>query len=186
MGSAMQDDMIQAIMGTRESNEIAATRPDLVEQGGAPHWSARLRLVHEHARRVEALSDQHLRAGRAGLVLSQRSLRQQRPSASSTRGADGKEALFNPPGVDMGDVAGMAGGVPDLVGAIMGGAASVPAYAAGPAGRHSGRRPSPAPAARSSSARAVGRLFPENRADEPEIMKDVLPRAGGEMAQRRA
>ena len=96
------------------------------------------------------------------------------------RNEDGSENLFNPPGIDMGDVAGMAGGIPDLVGAIMGGAASVPAYAFGPVAGI------PASAALSAAGaqlvgEPVGRLFPENREAEPGIMSDVLPRAAGEM-----
>ena len=95
------------------------------------------------------------------------------------RNPDGSENLFNPPGVDMGDVAGIAGGVPDLIGAIMGGSASVPAYALGPVAGI------PASAALSAGGaqlvgESVGRLFTENREAEPSIMSDVLPRAAGE------
>lgn len=95
------------------------------------------------------------------------------------RSEDGSERLFNPPGVDMGDVAGIAGGLPDLMGAIFGGAASIPAYALGPAVGI------PASAALSAGGaqligETVGRAFPENREAEPSIMGDVLPRAAGE------
>src|SRR5690606_2708983 len=76
------------------------------------------------------------------------------------RGEDGSERIFNPPGIDMGDVAGIAGGIPDLMGAIMGGAASVPAYMLGPGVGI------PTSAALSAGGaqivgESVGRLFPE-------------------------
>lgn len=95
------------------------------------------------------------------------------------RGGDGSERLFNPPGIDMGDVAGIAGGIPDLIGAIFGGAASIPAYALGPGVGI------PTTAVTSAGGaqlvgESVGRLFPENREAEPSVMQDVLPRAAGE------
>lgn len=95
------------------------------------------------------------------------------------RNKDGIERLFNPPGIDLGDVAGMAGGVPDLVGAIGGGITSVPAYAGGPGVGI------PVSAVTSAAGaqmvgETVGRLFPENREVEPSIVDDVLPRAAGE------
>ncbi len=95
------------------------------------------------------------------------------------RDKDGIERLFNPPGIDLGDVAGMAGGIPDLVGAIGGGVASVPAYSGGPAVGI------PASAITSAAGaqlvgESIGRLFPENREVEPSIVDNVLPRAAGE------
>lgn len=179
MGSAMQDDMIEAIMGTKESNEIAATRPDLVSDGGAPvSQRAYASFMNTPGALQRYLTSTYGPEGQGWYYLNDRF--GNKTQRVVVRGTDGKEALFNPPGVDIGDVAGMAGGVPDLVGAIMGGAASVPAYAAGPAVGI------PASAITSAAGaqlvgEAVGRLFPENRADEPEIVKDVLPRAGGEM-----
>jgi hypothetical protein len=179
MGSAMQDDTLQAIMGTRESNEIAATRPDLVEQGGAPVGQrAYASFLNTPGALKRYLTSTYGPEGQGWHYLKDRF--GNTAERVVTRGADGKEALFNPPGVDLGDVASMAGGVPDLVGAIMGGAASVPAYAAGPVVGI------PATAITSAGGaqlvgETVGRLFPENRAEEPEIMKDVVPRAGGEM-----
>lgn len=73
----------------------------------------------------------------------------------------------------------MAGGVPDLVGALAGGTASIPAYAGGPIVGV------PATAAASSVGaqlvgESVGRLFPENREAEPSISEDVIPRASNE------
>lgn len=95
------------------------------------------------------------------------------------RGEDGSERLFNPPGIDVGDVAGIVGGIPDLMGAILGGVASVPAYALGPVVGI------PTSAALSAGGaqivgETVGRAFPENREAEPSIASDVLPRAAGE------
>src|SRR5690606_25280048 len=92
------------------------------------------------------------------------------------RDQEGIERLFNPPGIDMGDVASISGAVPDLVGAIGGAAASVPAYSVSPAVGI------PASAVMSAAGaqmvgETVGRLFPENREVEPSIVDDVLPRA---------
>lgn len=95
------------------------------------------------------------------------------------RDKDGIERLFNPPGIDLGDVAGIAGGVPDLIGAIGGGIASVPAYSGGPAvGIPVSAMTSAAGA--QMVGETVGRLFPENREVEPSVIDDVLPRAAGE------
>lgn len=92
---------------------------------------------------------------------------------------DGEERLFNPPGIDWGDVASLGGSVPDTVGAVGGAAVSIPAYAASPAVGI------PATAATSALGaqmvgETVGRMFPENRQAEPSVVSDVLPRAGGE------
>lgn len=95
------------------------------------------------------------------------------------RDKEGIERLFNSPGVDLGDVAGIAGGVPDLIGAIGGGIASVPTYAGGPAvGIPVSAMTSAAGA--QMVGETVGRLFPENREVEPSVVDDVLPRAAGE------
>lgn len=88
------------------------------------------------------------------------------------------ERIFNPPGLDWGDVAGMAGGVPDFAGGVIGGAAGLPAFVAGPA---VGIGTSAATSAIGAQAvgETIGRLFPENRAAEPELGQ-VAARAGKE------
>ncbi|MDF2995832.1 MAG: hypothetical protein K0R27_1469 [Xanthobacteraceae bacterium] len=180
MGSAQFDDVIQAITGTREAEDIAKARPDLASQGGAGAGQrAYASFMNTPEARERYFDSEFGPQGQGWYYLNDRF--GNRTDRVVTRGPDGKETLFNPPGVDMGDVASMAGGVPDFAGAVVGGAASVPAYAAGPAVGIT------ATAATSSGlaqlfGEAVGRLFPENRAAEPSVVEDVLPRAGQEAA----
>lgn len=94
------------------------------------------------------------------------------------RDENGKESLFNPPGVDMGDVVGgTLGASPEIIGGVAGAFAGAPSFAAGPGVGI------PATAATSAiGAQLVGepiyRLFEENRAAE--TVPEVAMRAGGE------
>ncbi|MGA0563661.1 hypothetical protein ACO2RV_14550 [Ancylobacter sp. VNQ12] len=179
MGSAKIDDTIRAITGNRESAEIEATKPDL-RAGGAPVGQrAYASFLNTPGARERYFTETYGPQGTGWRYLEDRF---GNPTERVViRDPAGAERLFDPPGIDTGDVASMAGGVPDLVGAIMGGAASVPAYAAGPVVGI------PASAAAGAAGaqlvgETVGRLFPENRADEPSVTRDVLPRAAGEAA----
>ncbi|WP_287328489.1 hypothetical protein, partial [Mesorhizobium sp.] len=177
-GSGQIEGMMKSASGARESRDISATAPGVSQEGGAP-LSQRVysSFLNTPKARETYLSESYGREGEGWYKLADQFGNP--TDRYVTRGADGAEKLFNPPGIDMGDVAGMAGGVPDLIGAIMGGAASVPAYVGGPLVGI------PASAALSSAGaqlvgEPVGRLFPENREAEPSIASDVLPRAGGE------
>ncbi|WP_417433413.1 hypothetical protein [Hoeflea sp.] len=175
-GSDFIGSILHGISGARENRQLGDTPG--IQPGGAPLGQR----VYSSFLNTDGARDQYLTneygpenegwyplADRFGNPTERRVVRSE----------DGTERLFNPPGIDMGDVAGMAGGVPDLVGAIMGSAASVPAYALGPGAGI------PASAALSAGGaqlvgETVGRAFPENREAEPSITSDVLPRAAGE------
>ncbi|WP_187972483.1 hypothetical protein [Aquibium microcysteis] len=179
MGSRFIEGTMQQMSGRREAEQIAASSPGVALDGGAPIGE---RVYSSFLNTPEA---QRLyltkRYGQEGQGWYRMADRFGNPTDRIvTRAEDGTERLFNPPGIDLGDIAGMAGGVPDVVGAVGGAAASVPAYAAGPAAGI------PASAALSATGaqlvgESVGRMFPENRAAEPSIVSDVLPRAGGEL-----
>ncbi|MEW9838000.1 hypothetical protein [Mesorhizobium marinum] len=178
MGSKSIESMMHSASGSREAREIAAAAPGVTQDGGAPLGE---RLYESFMNTPQAtelyLTKTHGPEGQGWYKLADRF---GNPTERYvTRDADGQETLFNPPGIDLGDVVGMAGSVPDLAGAVAGGAASVPAYAGGPA------TGIPASAALSALGaqmvgESVGRMFPENREAEPSIADDVLPRAGGE------
>jgi len=175
-GSEFMGAILHGVSGSRENRTIGDTPG--VQPGGAPIGQR----VYSSFLNTDKAKDQYLTntygpenegwyrlADRFGNPTDRRVV----------RGEDGSERIFNPPGVDMGDVVGIAGGLPDLMGAIMGGAASVPAYALGPGVGI------PASAALSAGGaqlvgETVGRAFPENREAEPSITSDVLPRAAGE------
>lgn len=178
LGSKSIEGMMTAASGSREAREIGAVAPGVTQGGGAPLGE---RLYESFMNSPQATELYLTRTyGPEGQGWYKLADRFGNPTDRyATRGADGKETLFNPPGIDIGDIVGMAGGVPDLAGAVAGGAASVPAYAGGPA------TGIPASAALSSlgaqmAGESVGRLFPENREAEPSITDDVLPRAGSE------
>ncbi|MEZ0213896.1 MAG: hypothetical protein ACAH27_13250 [Xanthobacteraceae bacterium] len=175
MGSSQIDEVIQAITGMRERADLTERRPDLPQAGGAPaSQRAYASFMNTPAARAQYLSSTYGPEGQGWYYLNDRF--GNKTDRVVTRGKDGKESLFDPPGLQFGDVAAMAGGVPDLAGAIVGGAASVPAYALGPAVGI------PVSAVTSSGlaqlfGESVGRMFPENRAAEPSIAKNVVPRA---------
>nr|WP_315918652.1 hypothetical protein [Mesorhizobium sp. SP-1A] len=176
MGSDFVGSILHGLSGSREAREIGDTPG--IQAGGAPLGQR----LYSSFLNTDKAKDQYLTntygpENEGWYVLADRFGNP--TDRRVVRNPDGSENLFNPPGVDMGDVAGIAGGVPDLIGAIMGGSASVPAYALGPAAGI------PASAALSAGGaqlvgETVGRLFPENREAEPSIVSDVLPRAAGE------
>jgi hypothetical protein len=82
-----------------------------------------------------------------------------------TRNPDGTEQLFNPPGLDFGDIAGAAGVLPDIAGGMGGAVAAMPSFAFGPTAGIAGTSAGGALGAATASG-LVGRAFPENRAAE--------------------
>ena len=178
MGSKSVEGMMTSASGDRESREISANAPRVAQDAGAPlSERAYSSFLNTPKAKESYLTKTYGPEGQGWYKLADRFGNP--TDRYVTKAPDGSEKLFNPPGIDMGDVAGMAGGIPDLIGAIGGGAVSVPAYAAGPAVGI------PASAALSAGGaqivgETVGRLFPENREAEPNVTGDVLPRAGGE------
>jgi len=177
-GSKSIEGMMTAASGSRESREIAAAAPGVAQSGGAPLGER----VYESFLNTPKATELYLakKYGAEGKGWYRLADRFGNPTDRYvTRAPDGAETLFNPPGIDLGDIVGMAGSAPDLAGAVAGGAASVPAYAGGPV---TGIPTSAALSAAGAQAvgESVGRIFPENREAEPSIADDVLPRAGGE------
>lgn len=176
MGSDFVGSVLHGISGTRESREIGDTPG--IQSGGAPIGQrAYSSFLNTDKARDQYLTNTYGQENEGWYKLTDRFGKP--TDRRIVRSEDGTERIFNPPGIDMGDVAGIAGGVPDLIGAIMGGAASVPAYALGPGVGI------PTSAALSAGGaqlvgESVGRLFPENREAEPSITQHVLPRAAGE------
>ncbi|MBL8577774.1 MAG: hypothetical protein JNK47_11140 [Mesorhizobium sp.] len=177
-GSKSIEGMMTSASGSRESRDIAATAPGVTQDGGAPLGQRAYESFLNTPKATEIFFTKNY--GPEGQGWYRLADRFGNPTERYvTRGEDGSETLFNPPGIDLGDIVGMIGGAPDLAGAVAGGAASVPAYAGGPV------TGIPASAALSSLGaqmvgESVGRFFPENREAEPSIADDVLPRAGGE------
>lgn len=176
MGSDFVGSVLHGMSGTRERRKIGETPG--VSPGGAPLGErVYSSFLNTDAARDRYLTNTYGPENEGWYVLSDRFGNP--TNRRVVRGEDGSERLFNPPGVDVGDVAGIAGGLPDLIGAIFGGAASIPAYALGPGVGI------PASAVLSAGGaqlvgETVGRAFPENREAEPSIASDVLPRAAGE------
>lgn len=168
---------MQAVAGIKENRRIEATNPG-IQPGGAPlSERAYSSFLNTPEARDRYLTNTYGAENEGWYVLNDQFGNP--TDRRVVRDKDGIERLFNPPGIDMGDIASMSGGVPDLVGAIGGAAASVPAYSVSPAVGI------PASAVMSAAGaqmvgEAVGRLFPENREAEPSIVDDVLPRAAGE------
>ena len=178
MGSKSIEGLMHSVSGERESREIAAAAPGVTQSGGAPAAERAYESFMNTPRATELfLAKKYGPEGQGWYRLADHF---GNPTERYvTRAPDGSEKLFNPPGIDLGDIVGMAGSAPDVAGAVAGGAASVPAYAGGPAVGI------PASAALSSLGaqmvgEPVGRLFPENREAEPSVTEDVLPRAGSE------
>lgn len=168
---------MHAVAGIKENRRIEATNPG-IQPGGAPLGErAYSSFLNTPEARDRYLTNTYGEENQGWYVLNDQFGNP--TDRHVVRDKDGVERLFNPPGIDMGDVASMAGGVPDLVGAIGGAAASVPAYSATPAvGIPTSAVMSAAGA--QMVGETVGRLFPENREVEPSIVDDVLPRAAGE------
>lgn len=176
-GSRSIGSMMNAASGETEGRDIAERRPDLAQSSAPLGQRVYSSFLNTPDAKARYLTSQYGPENQGWYYLNDRF---GNPTDRVViRDGSGKESIFNPPGIDAGDIAGMAGGVPDLIGALAGGAASIPAYAAGPVVGV------PATALASSvGAQAVGetvgRLFPENREAEPSITNDVLPRASYE------
>lgn len=175
-GSQFFGGIMHGLSGSRERAELGDL--DGIQSGGAPLGQrVYSSFLNTDQARDQYLTNKYGPENEGWYVLADRFGNP--TNRRVVRSEDGSERLFNPPGVDMGDVAGIAGGIPDLIGAIMGGTASIPAYALGPGVGI------PVSAALSAGGaqlvgETVGRAFPENRETEPSIISDVLPRAAGE------
>src|SRR5690606_766379 len=117
MGSDFVGSILHGMSGTREGREIGETPG--VANGGAPLGQR----VYSSFLNTDAARDQHLTntygpENEGWYVLADRFGNP--TDRRVVRGEDGSERLFNPPGIDVGDVAGIAGGLPDLIGAIFG------------------------------------------------------------------
>ena len=118
MGSTQIDQVIQAITGMRERADLAERRPDQPQAGGAPaSQRAYASFMNTPGARERFLSSTYGAEGQGWYYLSDRF--GNKTDRVVTRGKGGKESLFDPPGLQFGDVAAMA--------------ASVPAYALGSA-----------------------------------------------------
>jgi hypothetical protein len=172
------DPVIEAITGGKEAAELAQANPGVTTSGGAPIGE---RVYGSFMNTPEAL-DRYLTNtyGAEGQGWYKMSDQFGKPTNRRVvRDKGGKERIFNPPGIDRGDVASMAGSVPDLVGGVAGAVASTPAYLLGPGVGI------PASAVMSALGtqlvgEPIGRLFPENRAVEPDMLGQTVPRAGKE------
>lgn len=167
---------LHGITGTRESRQIGAITPGIQPGGAALGKRAYASFLNTPEARDRYLTNTYGAENEGWYALHDQF---GNPTDRRVVREEGAERLFNPPGIDAGDMVGVAGGVPDLMGAIAGGIASAPAYTASPLAGI------PASAALSAAGaqivgESVGRLFPENRAAEPSIVDDVLPRAVGE------
>lgn len=176
-GADLVGSVLHGLSGAKENRQIEAVKPGLQAEGAPLGQRVYSSFLNTPEARDLYLTNEYGPEGQGWYTLHDQFGNP--TDRRVVRDKDGIERLFNPPGIDAGDVASMAGGVPDLIGAIGGGAASVPAYALGPGVGI------PASAALSAGGaqvvgESVGRLFPENRAVEPSVMDDVLPRAAGE------
>ena len=172
------DPVIEAITGSKETAELAQANPGVTAAGGAPLGK---RVYGSFMNTPDAL-DRYLTNsyGPEGQGWYKMSDQFGKPTERRVvRDKDGQERIFNPPGLDRGDVASMIGGVPDFLGGVAGGVASIPAYVFGP-----GVGIPASGVASAAGAQLVGegvsRLFPENRASEPDVIGQVLPRAAKE------
>jgi hypothetical protein len=165
--------LIEAITGRNEMAQIEGVAPG-IQRGGAPLGQrANFGFMQTPAAEREFM-ERRFGAENEGWYF----LNDQFGNPTSrvvTRDEQGNERLFNPPGLDFGDLAGLAGVLPDVVGGIGGAAATMPAFALGPAAGIAGTSAGGATGAALASG-AVGRLFPENRAGES--MGDAAQRKG--------
>ena len=178
LGSAQIEDGLQAVTGSRESAEIEARNPGLTQAGGAPIGQRAYESFMATPEATEIFLTRNYGPENDGWYRLTDAFGNPTDRVV-VRDEDGTERIFNPPGIDFGDVASMAGVLPDFGGALAGAAASIPAYTLGPVAG--------IPASAGLGAlgaqlvgEPVGRLFPENREAEPSITEDVLPRAAGE------
>ncbi|HEV7416312.1 MAG TPA: hypothetical protein VGN98_09145, partial [Tianweitania sediminis] len=176
-GADLVGSVMHSVSGAKENRQVEAVAPG-IQEGGAPLGQrAYSSFLNNPDARDLHLTNEYGPENEGWYVLNDKFGNP--TDRRVVRDKDGTERLFNPPGIDVGDVASMAGGLPDLLGAIGGGIASVPAYALGPGVGI------PASAGLSAAGaqlvgEPIGRLFPENRQTEPSVMDDVLPRAAGE------
>ena len=172
------DPVIEAITGGKEAADLAKANPGAPLTGGAP---AKKRAYASFMNTPDAMN-RYLTGsyGPEGQGWYRMADQFGRPTERVVVRTPEGERIFNPPGLDRGDIASMAGGVPDVIGGVAGALAGLPAFALGgpPAG---------IPASATTSAigaqlvgETVGRFFPENRASEPNVVSQVLPRAGKE------
>jgi hypothetical protein len=165
-------DLIDAITGRSEREMIGEVAPGVNARGGAPVGQRTNFGFMQTPEAERKFFENRFGAENEGwYYLSD-------PFGNPTsrvvvRNEDGSETLFNPPGVDFGDVAGLAGVIPDLVGGTLGAMATAPSFALGPTAGIAGTSAGGATGAALASG-LVGRLFPENR--EAETPGDVVGR----------
>jgi hypothetical protein len=171
------DPVIEAITGRKEAQELQAANPGAPLAGGAP---AGQRAYASFMNTPDAMN-RYLTGtfGEEGKGWYKLTDKFGKPTERVVVRTPEGERIFNPPGIDRGDIASMAGGVPDFVGGVAGGIASIPAYVFGPG------IGIPASGIASSVGsqlvgETVGRAFPENRAAEPNVLGQVVPRAAKE------
>jgi hypothetical protein len=174
------DPTIEAITGRQETADLQKANPNVPTEGGAPIGQ---RVYGSFMNTPDAL-DRYLTNtyGAEGQGWYKMSDQFGKPTERRVvRDKSGQERIFNPPGLDRGDVASMVGGVPDFLGGVGGAVASIPAYVFGPG---VGIPASGVASAAGSQlvGESVGRLFPENRASEPDVLGQVVPRAAKEGA----
>jgi hypothetical protein len=173
------DPVIEAITGGKEAAELAQANPGAPLAGGAP---AGQRAYASFMNTPDAMN-RYLTGtfGEEGKGWYKLTDKFGKPTERVVVRTPEGERIFNPPGIDRGDIASMAGGVPDFVGGVAGGIASIPAYVFGPG---VGIPASGVASAAGSQlvGETVGRFFPENRAAEPNVLEQVVPRAAKEGA----
>lgn len=172
------DPVVEAITGGEETKQLQAANPGAPLTGGAP---MRQRAYASFMNTPDAMN--RYLTGTFGpegqgwyRLADQFGNKTDRVVVRTPEG----ERIFNPPGIDRGDIAAMAGGVPDFLGGVAGGVASIPAFAlAGPVVGVTASAGASAAGAQ-LAGETVGRFFPENRAAEPNVVEQVLPRAAKE------
>lgn len=178
LGSKNIEEMLQAVTGNKERRLLARDAPDVKLDGGAP-LDQRLYSSFLATPKARALYLTRTYGPEGQGWYEMKDTFGLPTGRIAVKHPDGSESLFNPPGIDAGDWVSLAGSAPDMAGAIAGGAASAPAYFAGPA---VGIPTSAVLSAGGAqlAGESIARLFEENRQAEPDIVKDVVPRASGE------
>lgn len=165
-------DLIDAITGRSEREMIGEVAPGINARSGAP-LGQRVNFGFMQTPEAERrFFENRFGAENEGWYFLSDPFGNQ-TSRVVVRNEDGSESLFNPPGVDFGDVAGLTGILPDLVGGVAGAGAALPSFALGPTAGIAGVSAGGALGAATASG-LVGRAFPENR--EAEDLPDVLRR----------
>ena len=164
-------DLIEAITGRNEMAQIGEIAPG-IQRGGAP-LGQRTRFGFMQTPEAERrFFERQFGAENEGWYFLNDPFGNP-TSRVVTRDEQGTERLFNPPGLDCGDVAGLAGVLPDLVGGVGGAMAGMPGFALGPAAGIATTSAGGATGAALASG-TVGRMFPENR--EAETLGDATQR----------